>query len=366
MTPGAAPAAPRAPAGTGTPRPAAAVAPDALHRAAASGDVAGLYAALSAGAAVDARDGQGWTALMHAVSNGYPRLVGPLLAAGAAVDVQAPDGATALFMAVVLGHTEVVGLLMEAEADPTVKGPKGKTAVDVASTVGDPALLRALGGHAAVAALSPKCAELPGSYPGESGDNHAFAQCWQELADNPGCYVYRFHYHSGESVRGGTGACRGGKLERGTVTLESHLGAAEGLIVDGKSNGRWVLRSANGDVWEGPYVDGKSNGRWVLRSANGDVWEGPYVDGKRHGRWVGRGAGGLLDDRIQSRGRGRGSGVLLIARPPGARTKGPPGLVSVEYFQSTAPRALHQAAHDALPVAVSPGAGDASPNRVST
>ena len=46
--------------------------------------------------------------------------------------------------------------------------------------------------------------------------------------------------------------------------------------------------------------------------------------------------------------------------------EGPPGLVSVEYFRSTAPRALHQAAHDALPVAVSPGAGDASPDRVST
>ena len=213
-------------------------------------------------------------------------------AAGAAVDAQAPDGATALFMAVVLGHTEVVGLLMEAEADPTVKGPKGKTAVDVASTVGNPAILKALGVHAAVAALSPKCAELPGSYPDESGDNHAFAQCWQELADNPGCYAYRSRYRSGDSVRG-TGACRGGRLERGTVTLEGDRGGvAEGPVVDGKANGHWVLRSASGDVWEGPYVDGERNGHWVLRSANGGVWEGPVVDGKQHGRWVGRANGG--------------------------------------------------------------------------
>ena len=277
--------------------PAAAAPPDALHRAAAAGDVAGLYAALSAGAVVDARDGQGWTALMHAVNKGYPRLVGPLLAAGAAVDAQAPDGATALFMAVVLGHTEVVGLLMEAEADTTVKGPKGKTAVDVASTVGDPAILKALGSSV----LSPKCAELPGSYPHGSGDNHASAQCWQELADNPGCYAYRSHYHSGESVRG-TGACRGGRLERGTLTVKGDGVVAEGPVVDGKENGHWVVRWADGSVSEGPVVDGKGNGRWVIRSASGQVDEGPMVDDKKNGRWVVRWANGGCSMIEYSRG----------------------------------------------------------------
>ena len=73
----------------------AAVAPDALHRAAQVGDIAGLEAALAAGVDVDAHDGRGWTALMHAVNKGYTLLVEPLLAAGANPDVRAPDGATA-------------------------------------------------------------------------------------------------------------------------------------------------------------------------------------------------------------------------------------------------------------------------------
>ena len=149
-TTGAAPAAPRAPTGAGTPRPAAAV----LHRAAQAGDIAGLQAALSAGAEVDARDGRGWTALMHAVSQGYVLLVEPLLEAGASPDVRAPDGATALFMAAVLGHTEVIELLSNRGADVSVKGPKGKTAVDVARTrYGDVDVARENGEPPAVLAL---------------------------------------------------------------------------------------------------------------------------------------------------------------------------------------------------------------------
>ena len=142
---------------TGTPRPAASTSRPAaavLHRAAQAGDIAGLQAALSAGAEVDARDGRGWTALMHAVSQGYILLVEPLLEAGASPDVRAPDGATALFMAAVLGHTEVIELLSNRGADVSVKGPKGKTAVDVARTrYGDVDVARENGEPPAVLSL---------------------------------------------------------------------------------------------------------------------------------------------------------------------------------------------------------------------
>ena len=102
---------------------------DDLHRAAETGDINGLQAALASGADIDGRDGRGWTALMHAVNKGYPLLVEPLLAAGADVDMRAPDGATALFMAAALGHSEIIALLMKAGADVSVRGPAGQDGI---------------------------------------------------------------------------------------------------------------------------------------------------------------------------------------------------------------------------------------------
>ena len=126
----------------------------ALHRAADAGDIEGLQEALEAGADVDARDGKGWTALMHAVAKGYPLVVEPLLEADADPDVRAPDGATALFMAAVDGHTEIIVGLMAAGADVSIRGPMGRTAVDVARVrYGDVETARRSGESLAVLAL---------------------------------------------------------------------------------------------------------------------------------------------------------------------------------------------------------------------
>ncbi len=126
----------KAPGGQPPSKPAR-VSPAALLQAAQAGNIDAMNAALAAGVDVDARDGQGWTALMHAVNQGYILLVQPLLDAEADPNIRAPDGATALFMAVVHGHGEIIPLLIEAGADPWAKGPKGKTAVDVALLRGE-------------------------------------------------------------------------------------------------------------------------------------------------------------------------------------------------------------------------------------
>ena len=114
---------------------------EALHRAARTGDVRGLDAALAAGADVEARDGRGWSPLMHAVNNGYILFVEALLAAGANPDIRAPDGATALFMAALHGHAEIFARLLEADADASIPGPQGKTPLDVAQLRGDSTFL---------------------------------------------------------------------------------------------------------------------------------------------------------------------------------------------------------------------------------
>ncbi len=134
----------KAPGGQPPSKPAR-VSPAALLQAAQAGNIDAMNAALAAGVDVDARDGQGWTALMHAVNQGYILLVQPLLDAEADLNIRAPDGATALFMAVVHGHGEIIPLLMEAGADPWAKGPKGKAPADVARLQRNATALRAMG-----------------------------------------------------------------------------------------------------------------------------------------------------------------------------------------------------------------------------
>ena len=123
---------------TASPRPAPASQrqadppPADLHRLVAAGDIDGLKAALAKGADANARDGKGWTALMHAADKGQALLIPLLLKAGADPNSRLADGATVLFIAAVHGHEEIVTELLNGGADPSIKGPQGKTAATVA------------------------------------------------------------------------------------------------------------------------------------------------------------------------------------------------------------------------------------------
>ena len=169
----------------------------------------------------------------------------------------------------------------------------------------------------------------PGLPPGISvGDTCAEkpegSDCWLELENQPGCYVFKANLQVSETAtwsgacadgladgtgeiiwvwgsdRGNrttsTGQIQQGKRQGHWVIREADGDVHKGTFVDGKQHGHWVLRFTNGQVEEGPYVDGKRTGHWVLRVANGGVQEGPYVDGKRTGHWVLRGANGQVEE----------------------------------------------------------------------
>ena len=120
------------------------------------------------------------------------------------------------------------------------------------------------------------------------------AECWMELAKQPGCFVWNSDLQPDEtitwsSICAGSTAQGTGTVKRvwndGKSTME-----ATGRLLHGKRQGDWVVRYANGDVSEGPYVAGLRHGLWIERRADGAVWKGPYVAGSRQGQWVVRDA----------------------------------------------------------------------------
>ena len=148
------------------------------------------------------------------------------------------------------------------------------------------------------------------------------AQCWTELANQPGCYVWNEHRQPPETARW-TGGCSSGLAEgQGQLTWEwppdnrqEHNGTmregrqdgfwvmrfengnlAEGSFVNGERNGHWAERFANGIVAEGPYVNGEANGHWVIRAPDGHMEEGPFVNSERNGHWVIRFADGQVEE----------------------------------------------------------------------
>ena len=169
------------------------------------------------------------------------------------------------------------------------------------------------------ALLEPKCAELPGQY---LGDDHA--ECWEEIENRAGCFLWRTHYHSDQTTKW-TGQCPGG-IAHGHGTYSVSAGSDHpaykgiGTLSEGKASGRWLDEWATGDRFEGEYRDGKKHGRGVYTSADGDRFEGKYRDGKKHGRGVYTWAdGGRFEGEYRS-GKRHGRGVETWA--DGSRYEG--------------------------------------------
>ena len=106
---------------------------DAVRR----GDALDVKGRIEQGAAIDAFDRYGQTALMLAAHAGHRDVVETLIAHHAKLDVAAKFGLTALMLALVGGHEEVARLLVNAGADLAPKGSgvpgfAGKSAFDMA------------------------------------------------------------------------------------------------------------------------------------------------------------------------------------------------------------------------------------------
>jgi hypothetical protein len=102
-----------------------------LQFAAASGYDAVIAALLAAGARVDPTDIHGWTPLMHAANSGYPSAVDALLAAGADVNHTSKMGFTALHYASHSSWPSATRVLVEAGARADVRSNYGKRPIDL-------------------------------------------------------------------------------------------------------------------------------------------------------------------------------------------------------------------------------------------
>lgn len=118
--------------------------PDALLKAAESGNVTAIRKALTSGIPVDATDADGWNALIIASGEGKLPAVQALVKAGADVNAASKKGETALMAAVLSGNIEIVKYLLSKGADKTAVTAKGLTAADIAEQAKKPQIAKLL------------------------------------------------------------------------------------------------------------------------------------------------------------------------------------------------------------------------------
>jgi ankyrin repeat protein len=112
--------------------------------AAMRGDNAAVRTLITQGADVNARQGDGSTALHWAVYKGNMAMVEALIAAGADVKAATREGATPLSLASVNGDAAALAALLKAGADPNQPLRQGKTALMEASRSGNVEAIRVL------------------------------------------------------------------------------------------------------------------------------------------------------------------------------------------------------------------------------
>jgi ankyrin repeat protein len=114
----------------------------ALHYAAGMGDLEFASLLLDGGARVTLANANGSTALHAAASQGHRALVQLLLERGAAADAADAAGFTPLHEAAGCGAVDVVRMLLSAGADPMAKVTEAWKDIDPGMTPGDVARLR--------------------------------------------------------------------------------------------------------------------------------------------------------------------------------------------------------------------------------
>ncbi|BCB96053.1 hypothetical protein JZK55_09750 [Dissulfurispira thermophila] len=104
--------------------------------AAKMGDIVGVKELLGKGADVNAKDSNGWTALIWAAMEGKIDVINFLISKGANVYVKDNMGWTALMRAATKGHTSVMELLINKGIDVNAKANDGWTALTEAAWYG--------------------------------------------------------------------------------------------------------------------------------------------------------------------------------------------------------------------------------------
>ncbi|PKA50910.1 E3 ubiquitin-protein ligase KEG [Apostasia shenzhenica] len=117
---------------------------ESLAAAARNGDARAAATAIEMGAALDGRDGWGWTALMRAAFKGNVEVIRVLLEKGATLDAGDYEGHTALHCAVEAGQSEAVEVLVKRGADLEAKTVNGRTAMEIAASLGYAGIVRIL------------------------------------------------------------------------------------------------------------------------------------------------------------------------------------------------------------------------------